>query len=92
MGITLKSNTTEVYVMDFRMLYVSAVSGSGTFILSTHFAQQEAGTFQCLFYMSSFLIKEIKQIKQLICACVLNYRVLSQVHNISNKNLKIFYY
>lgn len=45
MGITLKSNTTEVYVMDFKMLHVWAVSGTGTFILSTYFAQQEAGTY-----------------------------------------------
>lgn len=45
MGITLKSNATEVYIMDCKLLYVLAVSGTGTFILSTHFAQQEEGIY-----------------------------------------------
>lgn len=45
MGITLQSNAIEIYVMDCKLLYVWAVSGTGTFIFYTHFAQQEAETY-----------------------------------------------
>lgn len=40
--------------------------------------------------MSSFLIKKIKQIKQFTCVCVLTYKIFLKVHNISDKNVKIF--
>jgi len=36
-GITLKSNATEVYAMHSQLLYIKAVSGTCTFILSIHF-------------------------------------------------------